>query len=152
MAPQFFKRRATPPRSNDLVGTRGGLAEATHRIWRQPRVDLVQAQVDLAVGEREQAAARAVALDQERPEPLDLEHPHRLRDAELLEPVDLAHAPDAAPVRGAHAIPDGRQIDRAVRHEPLAIRELREAGLADDDFRPRALEPAAHRLAEAERR
>src|SRR5213593_1004363 len=121
MAPQFLSEGATPPRtprqrsdaprqsrgaprSNDLVGTRGGLAEATHRIWRQPRVDLVQAQVDLAVGEREQAAARAVALDQERHEPLDLEHPHRLRDAELLEPVDLAHAPDAAPVRGAHAI------------------------------------------------
>src|SRR5919108_3215690 len=89
---------------DDLVAARGGLAEAAHRIRRQARVDLVQPQVDLAVGEREQAAALAIALDQEGAEPLDLEDPHGLRDAELREPVDLAHAPDAAAVRGAHAV------------------------------------------------
>src|SRR5439155_22301336 len=42
-------------KSHYLVGPRGGLAEASHRVSGQPRVDLVQAQVDLAVGEREEA-------------------------------------------------------------------------------------------------
>src|SRR2546427_13280035 len=139
-------------KSHYLVGPRGGLAEASHRVSGQPRVDLVQAQVDLAVGEREEAAPRAVALDEERAQPLDLEQPHRLRDAELGEPVHLAHAADALAVGGPHALADGGQVDGAVRHEPLAIRELGQPGLADDDLRPRALEPATHRLAEAERR
>src|SRR5205807_7622170 len=133
-----------------LVGPRGGLAEASHRVPGQPRVDLVQPQADLAVGEGVEAPARVVALHQERTEPRDLEHPHRLRDAELLEPVDLAHAANALAIGGTHAVADGGEVHRAVRDEPLAVRELGEAGLAHDDFRAGALEPAAHRRAEAE--
>src|SRR5436309_9041496 len=52
-------------KSHHLVGPRGGLAEASHRVSGQPRVDLVQAQIDLAVGEREEAAPRAVARSEE---------------------------------------------------------------------------------------
>src|SRR5438132_6169684 len=144
------RSRAAPRKLHDLVGPRGGLAEASHRIAGQPRVDLVQPQVDLAVGEGEQAPTRAVALHEERTEPRDLEDPHRLRDAELLEPVDLAHAANALAIGGAHAVADGGEVHRAVRDEPLAVRELGEAGLAHDDFRAGTLEPAAHRLAEAE--
>src|SRR3989442_12859073 len=49
------RSRARWLKSHHLVGPRGGLAEASHRVRGQPRVDLVQAQVDLAVGEREEA-------------------------------------------------------------------------------------------------
>src|SRR5205807_3975121 len=107
--------------------------------------------VDLAVGQGEEASPLTVALDQERTELLDLEHPERLGDPEL-EPVHVEDTLDAAPVRGAETVADGGEIDGAVGHEPLAVGELRETGLADDHLGARALEPAAHRLAEAEAR
>jgi SAM-dependent methyltransferase len=64
------------PRSvlHDLVED-GGLAEAAQGVGGQVAVHLAQAQVDLAVGQGEEAAARAVALDQERTQPLDFQHP-----------------------------------------------------------------------------
>src|SRR5439155_8399649 len=110
MAPQRSdapRQSRGAPRSHQLVTTRGGFAEAAHRVGRQRRVGLVQSQVDLAISEREQAASGAVAFNEKRAEPLDLEDPHRLRDTQLREPVNLAHAPDAAAVRGAHAIAHG---------------------------------------------
>ena len=75
-----------------------------------------------------------------------------LGDAQLTQPVHVEHAPDAAAVGGAEPVPDRREVDRPVGHEPLAVRQLRQAGLAHDDLRPRTLEPPAHRLAEAEAR
>ncbi len=66
--------------------------------------------------------------------------------------MHLADALDRLPVGRAHPVPHGGEIDGAVRDEPFAIGELGQTGLADDDARARALEPAAHRLAEAERR
>src|SRR3989442_10058905 len=50
---------------DDLVAGRA-LPEAAHRVLPQPVVDLVEAPDDLAVGQREEAPALAVALDEAR--------------------------------------------------------------------------------------
>src|SRR3989449_5727248 len=94
----------------------------------------------------------AISLHEEGAESLDLEHPEGLGDSELREPVNVDDALDAPTVRGAHPVPHGGEIEGAVRHEPLAVRELREPRLAHDDPRARALEPPAHRFAEAKAR
>ena len=125
--------------AHQFITTRGGLAEATHGVRRQRRVGLVQPQVDLAIGEREQAAPGAIAFDEKRAEPLDFQDPHRLGDPELREPVDLAYAADASAMARSSAArlladyrakyPDGDlqeealalSIEAAVaRHDPAA--------------------------------
>jgi len=66
--------------------------------------------------------------------------------------VDLPYPADAPTVGGAHPVPDRRQVDRAVRDEPLAVGELGQSRLADHDLGARALEPPAHGLPEAKAR
>src|SRR5947207_611199 len=127
---------------DDLVFAGGGLAEAAHRERRESPIDLVQPEIDLAIGQGKQASSLTIALDQKRPEPLDLEHPESLGDAEL-EPMHVDDALDRAPIRRAQAVADGRQIHGAVGHEPFAVRGLGETGLAHDQLGARALEPAA---------
>src|SRR2546429_101410 len=126
-------------RSDDLVSAGSGLAEASHRVRRQSAVDLIEPKVDLAVGEGEEAPSLAVALHEEGAEPLDLQHPEGLGDPELREPVDVDDALDAAPVRGAHPVSHGGEVDGDVRHEPLAVGELGEHRFAVDVLRPREL-------------
>src|SRR5712691_1991130 len=111
---------------HDLVGAGGGLAEAAHRVRRQPAVDLLEPQVDLPIREREEAPSLPVPLDEEGAQPLDLEHPEGLGDPERFEPVDVDDAPDAPAVRGAHPVAHRREVHGPVRHEPLAVRELGE--------------------------
>src|SRR5262245_35931441 len=65
---------------DDFVGAGGRLPEAAHRERRKPPVNLAEPQIDLPIREREQAAAREVAFDQERAELLDLEDPQGLGD------------------------------------------------------------------------
>src|SRR5437667_5346758 len=149
---EIFVPAARRERSDDLVGPGGGLAEPSHRVRREPPVDLLEAQVDLSVRNGEEALSLAISLHEEGAESLDLEHPEGLGDSELREPVDVDDALDAPTVRGAHPVSHGGEIDGTVRHEPLAIRELGEPRLAHDDPRARALEPPAHRFAEAEAR
>src|SRR2546426_8760491 len=114
---------------DDLVAGRA-LPEAAHRVLRQPVVDLVEAPVDLAVGQREEAPALAVALDEERAEPLDLQHPQRLGAPQLLEPVDFPDPRDALAVGGPQAVADGGEIDRAIGDEPPTVGRLRPRLLA----------------------
>ena len=66
--------------------------------------------------------------------------------------MDVDDPLDTAAVHGAEAVADRRQVHGAVRHEPLAVGQLREPGLAHDHLGARALEPGRHGLAEAERR
>src|SRR5262245_4503951 len=68
------------------------LAEAAQERRRQAGVRLHERLVDLGRVLREEGAAERVPLDEQGAEPLALEHPHRLRDAQLLLPVD---GPDA---------------------------------------------------------
>src|SRR5262245_27152020 len=93
------RRTVGSPELDDFVGAGGRLPEAAHRERRKPAVDLAEPQVDLEIRQREQAAARQVALDQERAELLDLQDPQGLRDPEL-QPVHVDDPLDAAPVRG----------------------------------------------------
>src|SRR5262245_28635981 len=64
-------RRST---SHDLVQN-GGLAEPAQGITGEIAVDLAKAEIDLPVGEGEEAPPFSIALHQEGPQPLDLQHP-----------------------------------------------------------------------------
>ena len=59
-------------------------------------VELVDAGRDLGVLALEQRVAGEIAVDQERPEVLHLQHPDGLGEAQLLDPVRRHHALDAA--------------------------------------------------------
>src|SRR3984893_6713204 len=99
----------------------------------------------------EQAVAGKVALHQERPELVDVEHPDGLRQPQFLEPIDAGDALDAAPEQRAGAVSDRGEIDRVVGHEGLAIDLGRHSALADDDVAAGALAPAVEPLREAKR-
>src|SRR5262249_8834425 len=116
---------------DELVSPGHRFAEPAHRIGGQTAIDLVEPQVDLAVGERAGAPAPTVDSDAEGDTTLDLEHPQGLRDPELLQPVHVDHAPDRASVARAEPVADGGEIDGAVRHEVLAVGRLCEPRLAD---------------------
>src|SRR5262245_52701645 len=119
--PSPFAQVRHPLDSNHLVGLVVGLAVAAQRGGPGAGVKPLQAWRDLGVLALEQAVAYEIALDQERPEPLHVEHPHRLRQSELLEPIDARHALDAAPEQRASAISDRGEIDRLVGDERLAM-------------------------------
>src|SRR5262249_57826610 len=90
--------------SDHLVGLVVGLAVTPQGRRLGAGVKLRQAGCDLGVLAFEQAVAGKVALHQERPELVDVEHPDRLRQPQFLEPVDAAHALDAAPEQRAGAV------------------------------------------------
>ena len=71
----------------------------------------------LAFSRSNRRVAGKIALDQERPEVFDLEHPDGLRQAQLLDPVDAGDALDAAAEQRAGAVADSGEIDGVVRHE-----------------------------------
>src|SRR5207247_5950960 len=106
---EIFVPAARRERSDDLVGPGGGLAEPSHRVRREPPVDLLEAQVDLSVRHGEEALSLAIPLHGEGTEALDPEHPEGLGDSELREPVNVDDALDAPTVRGAHPVPPGRE-------------------------------------------
>src|ERR1700736_2184288 len=120
-------------RSNHLLGLVVGLAVAAQGRRPGAGVELREAGRDLGVLALEQAVAGEIALDQKRAEVLDLEHPHRLREPKLLEPIDARHPPDAAAEQRAGAVSYRGEIDRAVRNERPAIDLGRHPGLADDE-------------------
>src|SRR5262245_55498192 len=93
--------------SDDLFGLVVGLAVAAQRGGPGARAELLQPRRDLGVLALEQAVAGKIALDQERPELLDIEHPDRLRQPELLEPIDAGDPLDAAAEQRAGAVADG---------------------------------------------
>src|SRR5262249_11787341 len=116
---------------DDLFRLVVGLAVAAQRRRPGAGIELLQARRNLGVLALEQVVAGKIALDQERAELLDVEHPDRLRQAELLEPVDAWHPLDAAPEQRAGAVADGGQIDRLVGHERVAIHLRGHSAFAD---------------------
>src|SRR2546425_7048584 len=62
---EIFVPAARRERSDDLVGPGGGLAEPSHRVRREPPVDLLEAQVDLSVRNGEEALSLAISLHEE---------------------------------------------------------------------------------------
>src|SRR5262245_2544576 len=82
--------------SDHLLGLVVGLAVTPQGGRLGAGVKLFQAGRDLGVLALEQAVAGKIALDQERPELVDVEHPDRLRQPEVPEPVTAGHAVEAA--------------------------------------------------------
>src|SRR5205814_8351228 len=99
-----------PPRSggrtnsNHFLGLVVGLAVAPQGRRAGAGVVLLQSRGDLGVLALEQTVAGKVALDQKWAEILHVQHPDRLREPELFEPVHAADAPDAAAEQRAGAI------------------------------------------------
>src|SRR5262249_36813194 len=137
--------------SDHLLGLVVGLAVATQRGRLGAGVKFGEAGRDLGVLALEQAVAGKIALHQERPELVDVEHPDCLRQPQFLEPIDAGHSLDAAPEQRAGAVSDRGEIDRVVGHERLAIDLGRHSALAGNDVAARELEPAVEPLREAER-
>src|SRR3984957_13104536 len=109
------------PSSDEFLGLVVGLAVAAQRCGLGAGIKLFEPGRDLGVLALEQRIAGKIALDQERAELFHVEHPHRLRQAELLQPIDAGNALDAAAEQRAGAVADRGQIDRVVGHEMLAI-------------------------------
>src|SRR5262245_34114706 len=99
--------------SDHLLGLVVGLAVTPQGRRLGAGIKLFQSGRDLGVLALEQAIAGKVALDQERPELVDVEHPDRLSQPQFLEPIDAGDALDAASEQRA-----GRAFDRG-RIEPL---------------------------------
>src|SRR5262249_47225176 len=137
--------------SNHLFSLVVGLAVTAQRGGLGAGLKLCKSGGDLGVLPLEQAVAGKIALDQERPEFLHVENPDRLRQSQLLEPMDARDPLDAAPEQRAGAVSDRREIDRAVGHERPAIDLRRHSALADDDVAAGEIEPAVEPLREAER-
>src|SRR6266849_10900366 len=107
-----LQRVAPSARSSDhLFGLVVGLAVAAQRGRLGAGVKFGEPGRDLGVLALEQAVAGKVALHQERPELVDVEHPDRLRQPQLLEPIDAGDALDAAPEQRAGAVSDRREVD-----------------------------------------
>src|SRR5262249_142890 len=128
--------------SNHLLRLVVGLAVAAHRRGLCAGIELLDAGRDLRVLALEQPVAGEIALHQEWPEILPAEHPHGLREAELIEPEDAGNTPDAAPEQRAGAVADRGEIDRRVRHEIFAVDLTGHAAFADDDVAAGEPEPA----------
>src|ERR1700676_346244 len=90
--------------SDDFFGLVVGLAVAAQRRGLGTGIKLLEAGCDLGVLAFEQGIAGKIALDQERAEFFHVEHPDRLRKAELLQPVDPGDALDAAAEQRAGAV------------------------------------------------
>src|ERR1700688_2725006 len=109
------------PISDDFLGLVVGLAVAAQRCRLGAGIKLFESGRDLGVLALEQGIAGKIALDQERAELFHVEHPDRLRQAELFEPIDAGDALDAAAEQRAGAVADRGQIDRFGGHEMFAI-------------------------------
>src|SRR5580698_4649551 len=107
--------------SNNFFGLVVGLAVTAQRCRPGAGIKLVEAGRDLGVFTLEQRIPVEVALDQEWTELFHVEHPHRLRQPKLFQPVNAGHALDTAAEQRAGAVADCGQIDRVVRDEVLAI-------------------------------
>src|SRR6218665_1973393 len=142
--------RARGGASHHLVLAVVGLAVAVQRGRLQAGVQRLDAGVDLLAVLREQRVALEVALDDEGAEVLDLEQPHRLGDAEFVEPVHLLDPLDAAAQQRAGAVADRGQVDRAAGREHLLVVLGRHAALADQDAGAGLLDPARDPFGEAE--
>src|SRR5262245_60856111 len=100
-------RNAWPCARNDLcasnyfLGLVVSLAVTAQRGRLGAGVKLRQTGRDLGVFLLEQAVAGEVAFDEERSELLNVEHPHRLRQPQFLEPVHARDPLDAAPEQRA---------------------------------------------------
>src|SRR5262249_18320601 len=136
--------------SDHLLGLVVGLAVTPQDRRLGAGIKLFQSGRDLGVLALEQAVASKVALDQERPELVDVEYPDRLRQPQLLEPINAGNALDAAPEQRAGAVSHRGEVDRVVGHERLAIDLGRHSALADDDVAAGEFEPAVEPLREAE--
>src|SRR5262245_17061487 len=145
-----FAQVRHPPALNHLFGLVVGLAIAAQRGGPGSGIQPLQAWRDLGVLAFEQAVAGKIALDQEWPEPLHVEHPHRLRQPELLKPIDAGDPLDAASQQRASAIPDRGEIDRLVGDERVAIDVRRHAAFADDDVAAGERKPAVEPFGETE--
>src|SRR5919108_2350677 len=146
-SPFVFRRSS----SFDHLGRRvGDLAEALEDQLGQVLVDLAQRLVDLGGVRRGVAVAVGVALDEQRAEVLHLQQPHRLGDAELLLPEDVAHADDFLTVDGADAVGHRGEADDAVlpKHVPVHVRG--HAALVDHRAHAVAREQRLHPLRVAE--
>ena len=75
--------------SDDLVVARSSLAVTFQRRRLEPFIGFIDPLVDDPVLLLEQAVAVDVALDQEWAEILNNENPHRLGNAELVQPMDI---------------------------------------------------------------
>src|SRR5215472_18713545 len=111
---------------------------------------LLESRRDLGVLALKETISRKIALDQKRTEILHVQHPDRLRQPQLFQPVHAGDAPDAAAEQRAGAVADRGEIDRIIRHKGLAIDLRGHAALADDDVAAGELEPAVEPLRETE--
>src|ERR1700738_257925 len=144
-APQHEVRE----RSNHLLCLVVGFAVTAQRSGAGAGVELLQTGGDLGVLALEQAVSGKIALDQKWPEALHFEHPDRLRQSKLLEPINAADPLDATAEQCAGPVSDGGEINGAVRDEVAAIDLGRHAGFADDDVAAGELEPAVEPFGEA---
>src|ERR1700730_15058649 len=107
-------QRVAPKRggaSDHLLGLVVGLAVAAQRRRLGAVVKFREPGRALGVPALEQAVARKVALHQERPDLVDVEHQDGLRQPQFLEPIDAGDALDAAPEQRAGAVSDRGEID-----------------------------------------
>ena len=100
---------------------------------------------------RKERVARQIALDDERPEVLDIKEPHGLRDPQLIQPMHLAHLLDAAPQQRARSIAHRGEIDGTTRCQHLLVIVRGHAALADQDAAAGLLEPARNPFGETKR-
>src|SRR5690348_2130048 len=107
--------------SKHFLGLVVGLAVAPQGRRSGAGVMALESRGDLGVLALEQTVAGKIALDQEWAEIFHVQHPDRLLEPELFEPVHAGDAPDTAAEQRAGAIADRGQIDRVIRHEELAI-------------------------------
>src|SRR5580704_13980487 len=138
--------------SNEFLGLVVVLAVAAQRCGFCAGIKLLEPGGDLGILALEQRITDEIALDQERAELFHVKHPHGLRQAKLLQPINAGDALDAAAEQRAGAVADRGQIDRVVRHEMLAIGRRRHAAFADDDVAAGDFKPAAEPLRKTKRR
>src|SRR5215472_13951286 len=149
MGPRF-RGDDTRDQSNHFLGLVIGLAVTAQGCRLGAGIMLLESRRDLGVLALEQTVPGKIALDQKRTEILHLQHPDRLSEAELFQPVHAGDAPDAAAEQRAGPIADRGEIDRVIRHKGLAIDLRGHAALADDDVAAGELEPAVEPLRETE--
>src|SRR5208282_262876 len=123
--------------SDHLFGLVVRLSVATHRGRFRAGVELLDPRSDLGVFALEQAVALEIALNDEWPKVLHLEHPYRLCEAKFLEPKHVDHPLNAPAEKSTRSVPDCRQIDGLVRHEIQAVMLGAHAAFADDDVATR---------------
>src|SRR5215471_2779621 len=127
---------------DDLLRLVVGLAVATQRGWLRSGIERLQARRDLGVLALEQAVSGEVAFDQERTEPLHVEHPHGLRQAQFLQPIHAGNPLDAAPEQRPGSVSDRGEVDRVIGNEEFAVDLGGHPALADNDVAAGKPKPA----------